>query len=168
MVRCGFRPFLHHTLRCGLAKIITALHLTFTVTCTVQCDAMQCDLEFSQNHNHIAPHFCDHMCGTMYKMWFEQIEVGIFFKFWAFSIQLKTNFYLYFEPSFKILSQFFFILNRLSQSTLTRVIKLLFFLKTRIIKLLIIYLILIYREGAVWLCHFGAIFCGLMNTLSPK
>jgi len=39
---------------------------------------VQCGLEFSPNHNCIAPHFCDHMCGTMYKI---QFEADIFFKF---------------------------------------------------------------------------------------
>ena len=53
---------------------------------------MWCGLEFNQNHNHIAPHFYGHMCDTMYKM---QFEVGIFFKFWAFPTQPKTNFSLF-------------------------------------------------------------------------
>ena len=65
---------------------------------------VQCNLEFSQNHNRITPHFCDHMCDAVYKMRFERLEIGIFFKFWAFSTQPKTNISLYFEPSFKLLS----------------------------------------------------------------
>ena len=32
---------------------------------------MWCDLKFSQDHNRIIPHFCDHMYGVVYKMWFE-------------------------------------------------------------------------------------------------
>ena len=46
-----------------LAKTITAPHLIFAVTYAVRCG-----LEFSQNHNHNAPHFCNHMCGAVYKM----------------------------------------------------------------------------------------------------
>ena len=110
------------------------------------CGAVQYSLEFSQNHNRTAPHFCSHMYGAVYKMQFERFKVGIFFKFWAFLTQPKTAFFLYFGPSVKLLSQFFFILDQLSQSTLARVIKLgfffFFFLKTRVIILLIIYLIL--------------------------
>ena len=45
---------------------------------------MQYGLDFSQNHNHIAPQFYGHICGVVYKIQFEQFEVGIFFKFWAF------------------------------------------------------------------------------------
>ena len=131
----------------------------------MQCNAMQCGLEFSQNHNCTAPHFCGHMCDTTYKMRF---EVNIFFKFWTFPTQLKTNFSFFFGSSFKLLSQFFFILGWLSQSTLVRVIKRFFFFfgKTRVIKLLIIYLILkiinilIYRENAMR--------CGLCGFLTIK
>ena len=59
---CGaiLSHFQHRTLRCGLAKIITAPHLIFAVTCLVWC----C-LEFSQNYNHIALHFYDHMYGAV-------------------------------------------------------------------------------------------------------
>ena len=56
---------------------------------TMRCGAMWCGLEFRQNHNRTAPHFCDHMCDTIYKM---QFEVNIYFKFWAFPTQPKTNF----------------------------------------------------------------------------
>ena len=45
----------------------------------------QCDLEFSQNYNCTASYFCGHICRAVYKMRFEQFEVGIFFKIWAFS-----------------------------------------------------------------------------------
>ena len=122
---CGavFGHFQHHILQCGLAKTITAPHLVFAVTCAVRCNAVWCGLEFSQNHNHTASHFCDHMCDTMYKMRF---EVGIFFKFWDFPTQPKTNFSPFFGPSFKLLSQVFFILGWLFQLTLARVIKLFF------------------------------------------
>ena len=128
------------------------------------CGAVQCSLEFSQNHNRTAPHFCSHMYGAVYKMQFERFEVGIFFKFWAFLTQPKIAFFLYFGPSFKLLSQFFFILDQLSQSTLARVIKLFFFIKkTRVIEILIIYLILkinkyinIQRRcGVVWFVQFS-------------
>ena len=88
-VRCGavLGHFQHRTLRCSLTKTITASHLVFALTCAVQCG-----LEFSQNHNRIAPHFCSYMCDTMYKMRF---KVGIFFKFWPFPTQPKTNFSIF-------------------------------------------------------------------------
>ena len=82
------------------------------------------------------------MCDAVYKLQFEQFEAGIFFKFWTFSTQPKTNLSLCIGPYFTLLSQYFFILGWLSQSTLARVIKLFFFLKIKVIKLLIIYLIL--------------------------
>ena len=82
-VQCNFRPFL-------------APHLIFMVTCVVWCG-----LEFSQNHNCTTPHFCSYMCSVVYKLRF---EVSIFFEFWAFPAQPKTNFSLYFGPSFKLLS----------------------------------------------------------------
>ena len=88
-VRCGavVGYFQYRTLRCGLTKIIIAPHLVFAVICAVWCG-----LEFSQNHNRIALHFCSYMCDTMYKMRF---EVSIFFKFWVFPTQPKTNFSLF-------------------------------------------------------------------------
>ena len=95
--------FQHRTLRCGLTKTITTLHLIFAITCAVWCG-----LEFSQNHNRTAPYFCGHICGTMYMIRF---EINIFFKFWTFPTQPKTNFSLFFGPNFELLSQFFFILD---------------------------------------------------------
>ena len=68
------------------------------------CGVVRCGLEFSQNYNRTTPHFCGHMCGTMYKMQSERFEVGIFFKFWAFPTQSKTNFSFYFGLSFKLLN----------------------------------------------------------------
>ena len=47
------------------------------------------------------------MCGAMYKIEFEQFEVGVLLKFWVFPTQPKTNFLLCFELSFKLLSYFF-------------------------------------------------------------
>ena len=142
MVQCGIvlGHFQYCILLCNLTKTIIVPHLIFAVTCAVQCG-----LEFSQNHNHTAPHFCSHICSAVYKIRFKRFEVNIFFKFWVFLTQPKTNFLLCFGPSFKLLNQFFFILGLLSQSTLDRIIKLLllfFFLKIRVIKLLIIYLVL--------------------------
>ena len=104
--RCGavFDHFQHHTLQCGLAKIIIAPHLIFAVTCAVQFCIVQ-----SIGKTLTVPHlfFCNHMCGVMYMMWFEWSEVGIFFKFQIFPTQFKTNFSLCFGPNFKLLSQFF-------------------------------------------------------------
>ena len=65
---------------------------------------MQCGLEFSQNYNYKAPHFCGHMCNMVYKMQFEQFEIDIFSNFWVFPTKPKTNFSLCFEPSFKLMS----------------------------------------------------------------
>ena len=44
VVQCGavLSHFQHHTLRCGLAKIITAPQLILVVTCAVRCGAVQC------------------------------------------------------------------------------------------------------------------------------
>ena len=81
--RGAFMPFW-----CGLTKTITVLYLIFTVTCAVRYG-----LEFSENHNRTAPHFCSHMCDVTYKMRFERYEVSIFFKFWFFPTQPKTNFF---------------------------------------------------------------------------
>ena len=117
--------FQHRTLRCVLPKTITAPHLI--LRSHIQCGVMRCGLKFNQNHNRTAPHFCSHICGAVYKMRFELFEISIFFKFWAFSTKSKTNFSLCFGPSFKLLSQFFFILGWFFQSTLARVIKLFFF-----------------------------------------
>ena len=58
-------------------------------------------VRFSQNHNCTAPHFCSHMCGITYKTQFEAVIV---FKLWAFLAQPKTDFSLYFGPSFKLLN----------------------------------------------------------------
>ena len=116
-----------------------------------------CGLEFNQNYSQTALHFYDHMCGTMYKMRF---ETSIFFKFWVFLAHHKTDFFLCFGPSFKLLSQFFFILSwqlAFLIHTCQGYKTFFFFLKTRVIKLLIIYLILkinilIYKEGVVRCC----------------
>ena len=78
-------------MRCGLTKTIIVLQLIFAIACAVRCGVVWCDLKFSQNHNRTAAHFCGYMCDTMYKMRF---EVNIFFKFWAFPTQPKTNFSL--------------------------------------------------------------------------
>ena len=117
-------------------------------------NVMRFGLEFSQNHNHTAPHFCNHVCDSMYKIRFERLEVSIFFKFWVFPTQSKIKFSLCFGPSFKLLSFFrgsFFSQHLLGLSNFF------FFLKTKVIKLLIIYLILkinkyinIERESMVW------------------
>ena len=64
--------FYYLILWCNLSKVIIAAYLIFVVTYTVRCS-----LEFSQNNNCIAPHFCSHMYGTMYKMRFERFEESI-------------------------------------------------------------------------------------------
>ena len=94
--QCGAVLGIFSTMQCGLAKTITVPHLIFAVTYVVRCD-----LEFSQNHNRTAPHFCGHMCDVVYKMRF---EINIFFKFWVFPSKPKTNFCFCFGPSFKLLS----------------------------------------------------------------
>ena len=82
-----------------LVKTITAPYLIFVVICVEQCGVVWCDLEFSQNYNSTALHFCSHICGAVYKMHF---EVNIFFKFLAFLPSLKLIFF--FLSSFKLLS----------------------------------------------------------------
>ena len=119
------------------------------------CGAVWCGavLKFCQNHNRTAPHFCSHICDAVYKMWFEWFEIVIYFKFWVFTTQPKTNFpfilvqVLNYWASFSLFWAGFLKQHLLELSF--------FFLKTRVIKLLIIYLILkklnilIYREGVV-------------------
>ena len=48
---------------------------------------------FSQNHNCISLHFCDHICKVVYKMRFEWFEANLFFKF---SMSLQYFSYLSF------------------------------------------------------------------------
>ena len=94
MVRCGAVLL---TVQCGYA-ILQAVLVRFlrfvrfsyykTVNRTAPCSVVQCGtlllvvwlflrshvrcgLKFSQNHNRTAPHFCSHICGAVYKMWFE-------------------------------------------------------------------------------------------------
>ena len=99
-VQCGFRPFLalYFTMQFSQNHNCNAPYF-----CSHMCSVVQCGLEFSQNHNRTASHFCGYICSAVYKMWFEWFEVGIFFKFWVFLTQPKTNFSL-FEPSFKLLT----------------------------------------------------------------
>ena len=50
--------------------------------CTVVLGHLvRCGFEFNQNHNCIVLYFYGHISGAVYKMRFEQFEVGIFFKF---------------------------------------------------------------------------------------
>ena len=97
-LQCGFGPFLalHFIVRFSQNHNHTAPHF-----CNHMCDVVQCSLAFSQNHNCTAPHFCSHMCGVTYKTRFEAVIV---FKLWAFLAQPKTDFSLYFGPSFKLLN----------------------------------------------------------------
>ena len=100
----------------------------------------------------------------MYKM---QFEVDIFFKFWAFPTQFKTNFSLFLGQVLNYWASFsLFWVGFPSQHLLGLLNVFFFFGKTRVIKLLIIYLILkiinilIYRESAVR--------CGLCGFLTIK
>ena len=63
----------------------------------VRCGVVWFGLEFSQNHNRTAPHFCDYMRGAAYKM---RLEAGIFFKFWIFPTQPKIDFFPLFLAKF--------------------------------------------------------------------
>ena len=98
-----------------------------------------CGLKFSQNHNRTALHFCSNMYGAIYKMRF---EVGIFFKFWAFLIYPKTNFSIFFGQVLNCLASFSLFWIGFSSQHLLKLSNFFFWLKTRVIKLLIIYLIL--------------------------
>ena len=117
------------------------------------CGVMRCGLEFSQNHNCTTPHFCNHMCCATYNM---QFIASIFFKFWIFPTQLKTDFSVCFGPSFKLRASFSLFWTSVSNQHLLGLLNFFFFLKTRVIKIFIIYLILkiyiyilIYSESAV-------------------
>ena len=104
---------------------------------------MWCGLEFSVNHNRTAPQFCGHMCDAMYKMRFERYEVSIFFKFWTFPTHPKTNFFPLFLAKFLTIELVFSLFwVGFPCQHLIGLLNFFFFLKTRVIKLLIIYLIL--------------------------
>ena len=45
-------------------------------------------LEFTQNHNHTAFYFCDHICGVVYKMQFEICVYFSNFRLFLFSPKL--------------------------------------------------------------------------------
>ena len=116
------------------------------------------------------------MCDTIYKIRF---EVGIFFKFWAFPTLLKTNFSLFLGQVLNYWASFSLFWVGFSSQHLLGLLN--FFFLTRVIKLLIIYLILkiinilIYRDGAVRFVRFsyyktanrtapwGVVWCGAMN-----
>ena len=100
---------------------------------------MWCGLEFSQNHNRTTPYFCGHMCDAMYKIRF---EISIFFKFWIFPTQPKTNFSLFLGQVLNYCARFSLFWVDFSSQHLLRLQTIFFFFLTRVIKLLIIYLIL--------------------------
>ena len=99
------------------------------------------------------------MCDTTYKI---RCEIDIFFKFWTFPTQLKTNFSLFLGQVLNYWASFsLFWVGFPSQHLLGLLNVFFFFWKTRVIKLLIIYLILkiinilIYREDAVRFVRFS-------------
>ena len=89
VVRYGFKSFLatHFVVRFNQNHNCTVPYFY-----DYMCGAMQCGLEFSQNHNCTASYFCGHMYSMVNKIRFELFEVGLFFKFWPFSTQLKLIF----------------------------------------------------------------------------
>ena len=110
-VRCGavLGHFQYHTLRCGLAKTITAPHLIFTVTCVVRCGlSLAKTITASQLIFAVTYAMQCIRCGL------NDLELVYISNFGFFLPSPKTNFSLYFGPSFKLLNQFFFILSWLS------------------------------------------------------
>ena len=75
--------------RCDFRSILVSYFCYLFFWFYIWCGVVQCGLKFSQNHNCTISHFCDYICGAVYKMRF---EVGIFFKFWAFSTRPKLIF----------------------------------------------------------------------------
>ena len=134
-----FQIFGFSTLWCSLAKTIIAPHLIFAVTCVVRYG-----LKFSENHNCTAPHFCDHICDMVYKIRFEWFEIGIYFKFLAFLPNPKLIFSFILVQVLNYWANFssLFLAGFLNQHLLRLSNFFFFWLKTRVIKLLIIYLIL--------------------------
>ena len=104
-VRCSavLGDFQHRTCWCGLANTITTLHLIFTSTCVVWCS-----LEFSQKHNHTAPHFMVTCAAWCIRCGLNSLKLYIF-QFLGFSCP-GQDFPHCFGLSFKLLSLFFFIL----------------------------------------------------------
>ena len=127
--------FQHHTLWCGLAKTITVPYLIFAITYAVRYGVVQNLAKTITAPRLIFAVTCAILCIRC------NLKQVYFSNFGLFLLSPKLIFPLFFWLSFKLLSQFFFILGWLFQSTLARVIKL-FFWKTKVIKLLIIYLIL--------------------------
>ena len=74
-------------------------------------------------------------------MRFEQFETSIFFKFWAFPAQPKIDFF-FFGQVLNYLASFSLFLVGFLYQHLLGLLNFFFFLKIRVIKLLIIYLIL--------------------------
>ena len=67
-MRCGFEPILAPHF---------AMRFRQNYNCPVRwCGAVR--FRVSENYNCIAPYFCGHLCGMVYKMWF---EIDIFFRF---------------------------------------------------------------------------------------
>ena len=120
-VRCGFWPFL-------------APHFA---------------VRFSKNHNCTTLYFCGHMCGavrygaiqslvktitapylifavTCTILYIRYDLKSVYFSNFGFFLPSPKLIFPFFGPSFKLLSQFFFILGWFFQSILVRVIKLFF------------------------------------------
>ena len=141
----------------------------------MRCGVVRCGLKFSQNHNHTTSHFCDHICGAVYKMRFEWLKFVYFSNFGLFLPSPKLIFSLCFGPVLNYWVSFSLFWVGFPNQYLLGLSNYFFLFKTRLIKLLIIYLILkiikyinIYREvvvrcgaercnitcGAMQLCHF--------------
>ena len=104
----------------------------------VWCGAVWYSLEFSQKHNRTVPLAvtCVILC----------IRCGLksvyFFKLWAFPTQPKTIFSLFLGQVLNYWASFSLFWVGFSSQHLLRLLNIFFFLKTRVIKLLKIYLIL--------------------------
>ena len=136
MVQCGFKPFL---------ALYFAVRFRQNHNCTAPyfCDHMCGMIEFSQNYNHTAFHFCGYMCGVVYKIYLNGLKLVYFSNFGFFLPNSKLIFsfisgqVLNYWASFSL-----FWVDFPSQHLLGLSNYYYYYLKTRVIKLLIIYLIL--------------------------
>ena len=149
----------------------------------MRCGVVQCGLKFSQNHNHTTSHFCDHICGAVYKMRFEWLKFVYFSNFGLFLPSPKLIFSLCFGPVLNYWVSFSLFWVGFPNQYLLGLSNYFFLFKTRVIKLLIIYLILkiikyinilerlwcgVVQSGAILLavrCSYAILWAVLMRFL---
>ena len=139
-VRCGFGSFLASHFACSLAKTIIAQHLIFAVTYVVRCG-----LKFSQNYNRTAYHFCGHIYGASVrciKCGLNDLKFVYFSNFGLFLPNAKLIFPFVLVQVLNYWASFSLFWVGFPNQHLLGLSNYFFLLKTRVIKLLIIYLIL--------------------------